>query len=346
MLLTDRAPEQARLLIVGNPGTVHVGAHFLDAAKTLGLEVTLADTRRAYSGPWWLNQINWRMRGRRPTRLAAFGVEVLNACATLRPHWVVTTGIAPLNRKVLEQVGRMGIRRLNYLTDDPWNPAHRAPWFLEALPLYDRVFSPRRANRDDLLRHGCREVSYLPFAYAPKLHYPEESPPVNRESEPGADLLFAGGADADRVSYLAACIDAGFRVQLYGGYWQRYRQTRSHALGLADPQALRRGLGRAKAALCLVRRANRDGHVMRSFEIPATGACMLTEDTDEHRDLFGPDGKHVVYFRSAGDLVDRLRWLLVHESERARMAADAHRLIVGGKNTYRDRLETLLDLGQ
>ena len=96
----------------------------------------------------------------------------------------------------------------------------------------------------------------------------------------------------------------------------------------------------------LVRRANRDGHVMRSFEIPAIGTCMLTEYTEEHAAIFGEDGKNVVYFRTLEGMVSRLRWLLEHDDERQRLAGAAHQLIVGGKNTYRDRLETMLEVSR
>jgi hypothetical protein len=48
---------------------------------------------------------------------------------------------------------------------------------------------------------------------------------------------------------------------------------------------------------CPVRRASRDGHIMRSFEIAAVGGCMLAQDIDEHREIFGSEGEAVVYFR-------------------------------------------------
>ncbi len=81
---------------------------------------------------------------------------------------------------------------------------------------------------------------------------------------------------------------------------------------------------------------------MRTYELPAIGSCMLTEDTAEHRELFGADGESVVYFQTPSEAVVRLRWLLAHEGERARLAAASHRLIVEGKNTYRDRLGAIL----
>jgi spore maturation protein CgeB len=137
-------------------------------------------------------------------------------------------------------------------------------------------------------------------------------------------------------------IQAGFDVALYGGYWERYPSTAPFARGYADLPTLRKAIGAAKVALCLVRRANRDGHCMRSFEVPAIGACMLTEDTVEHREIFGEDGRAVVYFHTRDEMVDKLRWLLAHDEERRRLADAARLLITAGGNTYRDRVEAML----
>jgi hypothetical protein len=331
-----------RLLIVGNPEEVHIGAHFLEGAGQLGLVTQLADVRQAYRGLRMVNKLNWWLRGRRPTRLRRFSQDVVELCAAQKPRWLVATGIAPLDRRALEQIGRMGVRRLNFLTDDPWNPAHRAPWFFDALPEYDHVFSTRRANLEQLQGLGCRAVSFLPFAYAPRLHLGGPNGNGHAAAAPDADVFFAGGADADRVPYVTACIRAGSRVRLHGGYWDRFPETRAHARGHLPASELREAMRRSRVALCLVRRANRDGNVMRSFEIPAIGACMLTEDTAEHREIFGAEGENVVYFSSIDQMVDRLRWLLAHDTERLRLAEAAHRLITGGKHTYRDRLEAML----
>ena len=268
----------------------------------------------------------------------AFSREVVDDCRESRPAWMLATGVAPVDASALEELGTLGVRRIVYLTDDPWNPSHRAEWFMEALPLYDLVFSPRRANLNDLERLGCRGVRYLPFAYAPEVHYPD--PPVT----PGearafaSDVVFAGGADTDRVPYVQALLKNGFKVALYGGYWERFRATRLHSRGHADPAALRKAIGGAKVALCLVRRANRDGLAMRSFEVPAIGACMLVEDTAEHREIFGAPDRAVAYFRSSGRNGAKVRRLLDDPIERGRLASEAHRLIVEGGHTYRDRL--------
>jgi len=211
---------------------------------------------------------------------------------------------------------------------------------MEALGQYDFVFSPRRANLVDLKAAGCRTVGYLPFAYDPSIHFIEAAP-SGREYD--SDVLFIGGADRSRVRYCRAIVSDGLRLSLYGDYWDRYNETRNSFRGYADLKTSRTASAGAKICLCLARRANRDGHVMRTFEVPAMGGCMLTEDTAEHRELFGPDGEAVVYFRSIPDMVQRAKWLLQHETERRRLAATAHARITQGRNTYAHRLQAMLE---
>jgi spore maturation protein CgeB len=341
--MTQTRASARRLLLVGNPDPVHVGAHLVHAAAGSGYDVRLVDVRRAYAGSKWRRRVDWWLRGRRPSRLRLFSQEVLEACLKLRPEWMLATGLAPVDASTVAELGRLGIQRVMYLTDDPWNPSHRADWFIQALPHYDLVFSPRRANLADLERLGCHQVHYLPFGYAPEVHYPDPPVTSNEAKMFTSDVVFAGGADRDRVPYIAALLRSGFKVALYGGYWERFRSTRRHSRGHADPASLRKAIGGAKVALCLVRRANRDGLAMRSFEVPAIGACMLVEDTEEHREIFGPPDRAVAYFRSLDEMVRKMHRLMDDPGERRRLGCEAHRLIVEGRHTYRDRLRSMLE---
>jgi hypothetical protein len=73
----------------------------------------------------------------------------------------------------------------------------------------------------------------------------------------------------------------------------------------------------AKVNLVLVHRANRDGHVMRSFEAAALGGCLAVEHTDEHQEIFESDGETVRFFRSPQEAAAVCGALLRDRSERA-----------------------------
>jgi hypothetical protein len=342
--MTQSHAERADLVIVGFRHGTHVGGSLARAAEQLGLKYVLVDADEAFRAPRLLRLATWRLGGHRPPHLPRLSRKVADVCARHRPRWLITTGVAPVDSATLAAVGRLGVVRLTYLTDDPWNPAFRAGWFFDALREYDHVFSPRRANLADLAEHGCRQVSYLPFGYDPALAFREEPASRQERARYTTDMAFVGGADPDRIAYIDAAIRADVDVALYGGYWERYPQTRRHSRGKADVGTIRKATSSARVSLCLVRRANRDGHVMRSLEIPAMGGCMLVEDTDEHRTLLGPPGQAVTYFKGVDEMVDRLRWLLSAQDERQRLADSAQERIRGGRHTYTDRLQTMLGL--
>lgn len=331
----------ARLLIVGDPDEVHVGRHFFSAAQILKTDAAISNMRDAEKAPWLVKKINWFLRGHRPGAMQSYRKELIEQCRTFRPDLLLCTGICPVDFKALSVIRELGIRSANFLTDDPFNPRLRAPWFLATLSLYDTLYTPRRANMQDLRNAGCKRVEYLPFAYAPDVHHPESSE-SSQSDVPPSDVVFAGGGDRDRMPYAKALIDAGLTVALYGGQWNRYIAARPYWRGYASASTIRKALKFSKIALCIVRRANRDGNCMRTFEVPATGCCMLTEDTEDHRELFGAEGEAVLYFSSVPEMVEKALWLAANDSERARLSAEARNRITAGCHTYADRLTSIL----
>lgn len=331
-----------RILLIGNRGGTNVGASLECAAIQLGHSVTVLEPSQAFAGPRWLQSLNWWMRGRRPTRLAQFDAEMLTVADRSQSEVVVSVGISPPGYEVSSELRHRGIRLVNYLTDDPWQSGMKATWFINALRQYNVVFTTKQALVGDLKRAGAPEVKYLPFAYDPELQYPAEHAFRQLNGPKAIDIFFAGGGDKDRFPFLRALIQAGYEVVIHGDSWHRDPVTRNAWKGHADPEQLRQATTVAHVCLCLVRRANRDGHVMRTFEIAAMGRCMLAEDTEEHREILGPEGECAIFFRNEQEMVEKAKWLLGHPEERSRLARAAHLRITSGQNTYADRLQAML----
>jgi spore maturation protein CgeB len=331
-----------KLAVVGSLDGSHVGGSLARAAARLGVDTVVFDSAEAAKGNRYLHALSWRLADRRPLQLGRFSACVVDICTSSKPDVLVATGIAPLTAQALQALRAKGIFCINFSTDDPWNPMQLARWYLRALPAYDVVLTPRRANVDDFRKVGCGDVRYLPFGYDDALFHPVK---VTGEV-PEYDVLFVGGADRDRLAFVRAFTSIGPPLALVGGYWDRYSATRPYALGLSSPETLRKLTAAAKVNLCLVRRANRDGHVMRSFEIAAVGGCMLAEDTEEHRAIFGDDDEAVRYFRTPEDAAIRARWLIADAAERERLATSVRTRIADGAHTYRDRLASMLEIAR
>ena len=329
-----------KLAIVGSFGGTHLGGSLARAGEGLGFDVVRFDTSEAESGGRLSKALRWRFADRMPSRLGRFGQTVTRRCETEGVDTLVATAAAALDAWAVGALRRLGVRCVNFSSDDPWNPVLSANWHLRALPQYDLVLTPRQANLDDFRRLGCRRVAYLPFGYDDALFGPGAA-----DSQATVhDVLFVGGADRERVRFMRQFMGSGPPVALVGGYWPRFSATRAHALGLKTPREIGALTASAKINLCLVRRANRDGHVMRSLEIASIGGTMLAEDTADHRSFFGEDADCVVYFSDASVAAARAKALIEDPAERRRLAASLRARMADARHTYRDRLQSLFEI--
>lgn len=330
---------------MGNPDPVHVGKHFLDAAADLGLAAEIVDSRKTQSKSKWINRFFWHLLDHRPPFQKRFNREFLATVRAFRPTHVLTSGLTPLVADTLDQLGQMGIACLNFSTDDPWNPAHFCRWNQAALPRFTAIFNPRSANHDDFLKAGCRHVVPLPFAYSRSCHYITDEDPFQGAWNPSPNqILFAGAADTDRLEYLQALIAAGFEPLLYGINWSRYSWAKPFHRGILSIEHQRYMVSRVPLCLGLVRRANRDSHSMRTYEIPAMGGCLVTESTPDHHQLFGSSGEATRFFRTPGELVAVCADLFAMANLRRELADAARVRVVSGGNSYTDRLKQILSI--
>lgn len=327
-----------KLLIVGVDQPGHVATFLRDAAVASGHRVSILDSGEAMSSCRLLQSPVWRL-SHRPVHLQRFSRMLLHKAQQVKPQVVLTTGLAPVTAQCLWELRQRGIPTINFSTDDPWNPAHRSRWFLQGIPFYTKIFSTRQAAIPDFLKAGATVVRWLPFGYCPELHFPDPGEPVGGETNA---VAFAGGADQERLALLQPLLGSGVPLALWGGYWERHALTKPHAQDFASPAQLRRLLSNTPCALALVRRANRDGHAMRSLEVAAMAAPVLAEDTPEHRHLYGDEGEHVLYFNGPQPLLAKADWLLNHRDEGRRMGQRLHQSLLQGQHTYANRLQAML----
>jgi hypothetical protein len=326
----------------------HVGAFFRNALQALG-QPCLALDQALYeqtSAPPLVRKVAYRLLGRRPLSYWRFNRDILAAAQDLRAEMVIITGGAPVAGSTLRQLKeQIGAVLVNYATDDPFN---RAAWPRRVranIPFYDLYVCTKRAVMDDVRAAGCRQVAFVPFGYEPCLHFPDKFGSAEEFERFSSDVVFVGGGDPDRYPYFEALVRAipNLSLQLYGLCWDRNRTLARYHRGHALGRDFRLALRGTKIAPCLVRRANRDGHVMRTFEVPACRAFMLAERTTEHQEFFR-EGEEVGYFSSPAELVEKVQYFLNHDYERQRMAEAAYRKVMTGNHTYAHRVQQILEM--
>lgn len=290
-----------------------------------------------------LGRISSRL-SRAPVSVSALNRDLMRRAETGEVNVALIVKGPFVRRETVAGLRKRGVVLLNFATDDPFNMSASTEWMRQSLPEYDIYFSTKRAVIGDLTSAGCRRVEYMPFAYKPQVHFYEGSNTPEEVRRFECDVSFVGGADDVRAAFFQRLLNAEpqLKLKLYGGYWERYRSLRAFHCGAAVGRAFRLAASGAAVCVNLVRRANRDGHVMRSFELPACGAFVAAERTAEHTELFR-EGREMVCFDGEEEFVEVMRRYLRQPEERRRIAAAGQAAVRQGGNTYKDRLLTMLE---
>ena len=282
---------------------------------------------------------------RRPAvDLKGLNAELLRQARSFRPEIVLIAKGAFLTPETLAQVkSETGAVMVNYATDDPFNRRVSTEYLRNAIPLYDLYACTKMAIMDDVNRAGCGRVAFVPFGYKPEVHFAESAATEAERRKFDSDVAFIGGCDKERAPIFSALVKAlpNLKLALYGGHWNRWRSLRPYWRGFATGRDFRLAVSGAKIALNLVRRANRDDHVMRSFELPACGGFVLSERTVMHEKLL-PPGSHVEYFSTTDELITKVqRRLTTLRFPGSCVPGTPNEL---QRHTYGERLRELLSL--
>jgi len=324
-------------------------AHFLEALRDMATrgecEYHFLDESNYISARRWLaERAACRLMRRPPRGQRDLNRALLHEAVSFRPDVILIGKGACFAPGTLRAVrAATGASLINWATDDPFNRAAGTRSLRDSIPLYDLYVCTKRAVMADIERAGCRRVAYVRFAYKPQVHFPEAPSTADERARFGCDVGFVGGCDRDRGPYFEALVAAlpHLRINFFGRYYDRFPRLKPYWRSMANGRDFRLAVSGARISLNLVRRANRDDHVMRTFEVPACGGFMLAERTPAHEQLFAED-REAAFFSSPDEMVAKVNEWLKRDEDRIRVAAAGRRRIVEGGNTYSDRLDELL----
>ena len=206
---------------------------------------------------------------------------------------------------------------------------------------YDSYFCIHRSGYSE-----ADDIHYLPAIGVDSTLYPVAS---NRSEEALTHgVVQVGGYGARRYDFLSAC--GNLPLEIYGPGWRKGKC-------LSDPVIRRAWSGSGAWGGDLVRlyhasrivvnvthwdpKAER-GQNLRIFDVPATGAFLLTDDCPEVRRYFDV-GSEIETFSSPGELAQKARFFLDNPREREAIARRGHERTLA-LPTYEDRMREMLEL--
>ncbi|MHB1421799.1 MAG: CgeB family protein [Gemmataceae bacterium] len=232
---------------------------------------------------------------------------------------------------------------LGYTGDDLMARHNQSSQLLEGLPLYDVYFTTKTFGVAELRALGCPRVRFTPFAFDPDAHRPV-SVSADEKKMIGGEVGFVGFFEEERARSMRFLASRGIPVRIYGGGWKSQASNRclrvEHRTVWGEDYV--KVLCSFDINLGFLRRLSRDHQTCRSYEIPACGAFMLAERSDEHLELF-KEGVEAEFFSSDQELLDKVRYYLAHPEERMRIAAAGRKRCLESGYSYPDRVRVILE---
>lgn len=214
---------------------------------------------------------------------------------------------------------------VSYSPDNMALRHNQSQQFLECIPLYDIHFTTKSYILEDMKNLGVQRINFTNQLYESTYHHPMNLTEEDRDKL-GGDVGFIGAWEKERCESLLFLARNGLKVKIFGdGKWNKYKDIQNISiLPSVFSSDYSKALQAFKISLCFLRKMNFDQQTSRTMEIPGCGGFMMAERTDEHKALFEED-KEAVFFSSNEELLEKCRYYLGHNEERAAIAEAGHR---------------------
>jgi len=236
-----------------------------------------------------------------------------------------------------------------YSEDDMYARHNQSWYFVKSLPLFDFVFTTKsyNTNPNELQALGAKRVIFVDKAYDVHLHRPMNLTTEDRIKW-GATVSFIGSFEVDRAQKMLFLSQNTIKVRIWGNSWSSWVSRHPNLIVENRPiygDDYIKALCATKVNLCFLRKVNRDLQTDRTMEIPACGAFMLAERTQEHERLF-KDKEEAVFFNANNptELLEKCRYYIDHEEERQKIALAGRQRCLSSGYDHINRLKHMLNI--
>ena len=252
-----------------------------------------------------------------------------------------------IDAQLLSDVRQFGLVQyiVGYSPDDMGQQHNQSKSWRAGLPLYDLYITTKTYNVHELKALGAKAVSFIGNGYDPEIHKPM-SVTSEQRSKLGGAIGFIGAWENDRFKKISHLCESGLTVRWWGGWGGPNSKAKSIINLLFEERALwaedyAKAINCFDINLAFLRKMNRDQQTTRSVEIPACGAFMLGERTDEHLALFD-EGVEAEFFSSDQELLDKALYYSKSDAPRKRIASAGRDRCIRARYSNDERLSSIL----
>ena len=269
-----------------------------------------------------------------------------DAARTFRPDVTWIFKGVDVYPDTLRALRSQGVFLVNYNGDHPFEFFARGSGnrnVEEAIGLYDLYITySERIERQLNARYPDLRTGVIPFGH----NVDDDLFVAISQGDEIPRACFVGNPDKRRASAVRTLVEAGVPMDVFGHRWEDFLSPSPdlRISGQAIGPAMYECFHRYRLQLNVMRPHNEGSHNMRTFEVPACGGIILTEDTPEQRAFFETDREAFVFDDDASMVAQAKRILAMDCADADAVRGHARARSVSAGYTYADRARTALDL--
>lgn len=229
---------------------------------------------------------------------------------------------------------------VNYLSDHPYAMMQpRQQELFACLPYFNLVLVFATALMPVLYQLGARRVERIPFGYCKYTHF---EPARNVEVAYPNKIFYFGTWTPLIEQWLGHFTNVDLEIE--GNGWYRAKDLRLRGIGTKKTPNTDHNMAimarKAGLVVNFTRAPHGCFHTMKTFELPAAGACVLSNYSDE-QNVFFQNQRSMVYFETSKEMIRNAEELISNREKNTFIRNNAIVDSVG--HSYHNRSEILLN---
>lgn len=280
-------------------------------------------------------------------QLSALNRDILKIAADVEYNWAwIDKGIW-IYPETVDTLKHNKDTLVIHYTPDPAIVFQKTRHFMRSIPHYDVLITTKSYEVQKYKESGARQAVYIQQGYDPLIFKPYDVNPNTRERLE-SDVCFVGHCERHYYHCIRTIAKAVDNIAVWGwGNWGRCAMLHPWLKSVYRGSSIwnidyAKALCCAKIGLGLLTKGVPEKSTTRTYEITACGTFMLAERTDEHMALF-EEGKEAEFFDSDEELLDKVKYYLVHADERKRIARAGRERCLKSGYSNTNRLKEAID---
>jgi spore maturation protein CgeB len=232
--------------------------------------------------------------------------KLLEVIKRKNPDVIITAKLDILSESFLSKLKSACKILLNINPDHPYViHKNNIDVLLNTLKYYDAVFTFGKGIIPVYYQLGAKEVYWLPFAYDPEIHF------VNKTSGYIYDCSYFGSWAKIQELYISMLIDENYKVGVFGPRWYKSKNkiiVNSWIKDAGMGKEISMEVSRSRIVFNLIRAEHGCYHSMKTFELPACGAFVITNRSKEQLEFFPETA--VCYFDTKEELIEKVKFYI------------------------------------